>query len=74
MLQGDGDLEDNAANIKRYWSGPVHLNSEGYVQMAEHLLGSILEAKLSRPTSDPKWSETAVPDKNKAEEELGQPQ
>jgi hypothetical protein len=65
LLQGDGNLEDNAANIKRYWSGPVHLNSEGYGQLAEHLLGSVLEAKLLRPTSEVKKPAAPVHDRAK---------
>jgi hypothetical protein len=65
LLQGEGDLEDNAANIKKYWSGPVHLNSDGYGQLAEQLLNSVLEAKLSRPTSETKRPEAPVQDRAK---------
>jgi hypothetical protein len=55
----------NGANIKRYWSGPVHLNSEGYGHLAEHLLGSVLEANLSRPTSEFKRPEAPFHDRAK---------
>jgi hypothetical protein len=55
----------NAANIKRYWSGPVHLNGKGYGQLAEHLLGSVLEANLLRPTSEFKRPEAPVHERAK---------
>jgi hypothetical protein len=64
LLQGEGEIEDTAASIKRLWAGPVHLNKEGYDLMATNLLESVLEAKLSRPTVETTPAGT-VPDRTK---------
>jgi hypothetical protein len=64
LLQGEGEIEDTAASIKRLWAGPVHLNKEGYDLMATNLLESVLEAKLSRPIVETPTA-GAVPDRAK---------
>jgi hypothetical protein len=51
LLQGENEVEDGAAMIKKFWdSGPVHMNQDGYSALASNLVNSLAEVKVARPT------------------------